>query len=488
MDASQVRQKTQQGLKANALRQISVQAMGVITAIVLARYLSPDEFGAYGALSLATQFFTIWGGIGVGFALIRQPEDPTEGELNVAFALQFALSTILCLALGFSAPLIEYSIKPAAAYVDVSAGIWILAACAWLAPLRLIPNVRLQRRIDFVQLAWVEFVETLVYNVTAICLAIAKAGVWALLFATLARAVTGCALLYFVCPWRATRMMDLSRLKQKIMVGLSFESISIISFAKDLALPAFIGATLGLSQLGYYVWARELGTKFVTVSRLYGKVAFPAFSRLAGDHSATRDLLARSFQLLGLFYWPAVISFIAISHPLISLVFGETWLPARAFLILFVLGTLQQIWSSPAWALIQAQSSGRWPLRIVLLMTAFEILAAYPALRLLGLAGAGAVLFLSMLLFTNCALAEIRTSLPASLLEDFLKRALLNGMLLIAGAAALQEWPFGIGSTFIAMAGFCLAAILFNAALFRTDRELVFSIVRRLLPSHADAG
>ena len=286
MDVAQVRQKARQGLKANAFRHVSVQAMGAVTTIVLARHLTPHQFGAFGALSLATQFFTVWGGLGIGVVLIRQLEEPTEGEMNAAFGFQILLSSLLCLALGFSAPLIEIFVRPAAAAINISAATWVLAACAWLTSLRLIPNVRLQRGIDFVNLAWVEFAENLAYNVTAIILAFSGTGVWALLVATLARAITGCALLSVFSPWRPTRQIDLSRLRRVVALGFSFESIPIISFAKDLALPAFIGTTLGLTHLGYFVWARDLGTKFVTFGRLYGKVAFPTFSRLDEDESA----------------------------------------------------------------------------------------------------------------------------------------------------------------------------------------------------------
>ncbi|MGB8464609.1 MAG: oligosaccharide flippase family protein [Terrimicrobiaceae bacterium] len=487
MDVAQVRQKARQGLKANAFRHVSVQAMGAVTTIVLARHLTPHQFGAFGALSLATQFFTVWGGLGIGVVLIRQLEEPTEGEMNAAFGFQILLSSLLCLALGFSAPLIEIFVRPAAAAINISAATWVLAACAWLTSLRLIPNVRLQRGIDFVNLAWVEFAENLAYNVTAIILAFSGTGVWALLVATLARAITGCALLSVFSPWRPTRQIDLSRLRRVVALGFSFESIPIISFAKDLALPAFIGTTLGLTHLGYFVWARDLGTKFVTFGRLYGKVAFPTFSRLDEDESAVRDFLARSFQLLGLFYWPAVTSFIAISHPLIAIVFGEKWLPARPFLILFVFGLLQQIWSAPAWALIQARSSGGWPLRTIGVMTVFEISAAYPAVRFLGLTGAGVVLFLSMFIFNCLALAEIRTSLPSYLARDFLRKAFLNGLVVAISLGVLHEQNFSTSSAIIAMAGVCLIALIANMALFRHDRQLAWSIIRQCLPLHASA-
>ena len=324
----------------------------------------------------------------------------------------------------------------------------------------------------------VELAENVVFNVVAVVAALYGVGVWSLALAALTRSVVGVAMLRLYVQWRIAFRLRVPGLKAILLTGLGFQSFSVVSFLKDLALPAFMVAMVGTAQFGYFAWGRDLVLKLITFSRLFGKVAVPTMARLSSAQADLTSTLRQSSNLLGLFYWPAVTVLIGASGFYIPWVFSAKWLPAEPVIRLMALVLLLQVWASPMWALIQACSPASWPLKAVLLLTGFEAIAGYVAVRTAGITGAAAVILGSTLLAILLYLPEIRRVAPGarSLFQPFGAKLAANVLLGAAAAFAICRCGDRLAAGVAVATSLCLLSGAVSWLASAEDRALISRI------------
>ena len=124
--------------------------------------------------------------------------------------------------------------------IDSVALVRALGISAWLTAFRLLPSIALERQLGFRKIALVEAAENLAFNIFAVMLAFSRAGTWALVGASLTRAIVGTALLNIVSPQPIRFQFYSPKLKNSLAVGFGFQAPAIVFFLKDLALPAFL--------------------------------------------------------------------------------------------------------------------------------------------------------------------------------------------------------------------------------------------------------
>src|SRR4051812_41225401 len=219
----ELRERALGGVVAVALRSLVIRGMSLAANIVLARQLTPDDFGlmAFGLSIVAIGAFFTSGGFGA--ALIRQPEPPTRTQLQAVFGTQLLVATLVATAvLAIGAPL---------GTAGLLAG--IMAFSLPLDVLRVPSAIVSERRLHFTPVVRAEVGEMLAYNVVAVVLVLAGAGIWSVGVAVLVRAAVGSALLIAAAQVGLIRpRLSFPTVKPLLRFGLTLQSVDLVGMAR----------------------------------------------------------------------------------------------------------------------------------------------------------------------------------------------------------------------------------------------------------------
>ncbi len=229
------------------LRGIGVKCLGLVGLFVLARMLSPTDFGmvAFGTTLVIFANFLADGGI--GHALIRRVEPPERADLKALLAFQLGFSTVLAIGIGLA-------VLPFGTLGEVTA---LMALTLPLTAVRTPGGILLERQLSYRPFAVVEIVETICYFVWAIVTVSVGWGVWGLASASLIRALTGTTVLLALLPSaRLIPSLSWARVKPLLGFGFRFQAVGITTFLRDQGTNAAIAVFAGVSALG--VWSVAL--------------------------------------------------------------------------------------------------------------------------------------------------------------------------------------------------------------------------------------
>lgn len=301
--------------------------------VVLARVLSPADFGLFAIVQFAVSFFMFFGDAGLGGALIQKKEQPTQRELSSVFHVQFGLASILMVLMLFGASgmrLIWEDLPQGAEWVFRALSVGLL-----LTVLRVIPSILMERELLFGRLSIVEVVSTISFYLSAVVLAVMGHGVWALVVGTLLQSLTSMVLSLAFRPWKPSMVFDREALKPILRFGIPYQVKTIISFFNGAITPIYAGAILGARSVGLIQFAQQTAYFPLKLVAIMGRVTFPLYSRLQNDPAAFAETLGRSIQICayGTFFF--VGYFLGMGQQVIEIVFTAKWLPALPLLHIY---------------------------------------------------------------------------------------------------------------------------------------------------------
>jgi len=298
-----------------------VNVATLVSMVVLARLLSPDEFGIVSLAAVFVTLVTLVTDLGLTPALIRR-RDPTDLQLNTAFWTSLLLSCVLAAALILSAPTIAAALHEPRTGVVLA----VLAVQIPVASLRLVPLSTLTRQMRFKALAVRQVAATTIGTVGAIILAAAGQGVWALVFQSMGGVAIDVAILWWSVAWRPRLAFSLSESKELLSFGLPALATQAVHLGRDNGVDLIVGAMLGTHALGVWTVATRIAR---TILRLFATVlntvALPTFAHVQGDHDRLVRALRRAVRATAGIAVPGMIGLAAISPTAITLVFGNRW-------------------------------------------------------------------------------------------------------------------------------------------------------------------
>lgn len=232
--------------------------------------------------------------IGLAGALI-QKQEVTDDDLATTFTIQQILSLVL-LGLGFVAGSFIAHV-----YSLSTAGIWLFRALlvsVFLSGLKTIPSVLLERKLDFIKVATVQIIETIIFYGLAVILAWKGFGVTSFTVAVLIRSLIGLLMIYILAPWKPKIGINKVSFKKLVSFGMPFQLNSLLGLVKDRMLVAYYGAILSPSNVGYLQWAERwsLFPLRMVVDNV-SKVTFPAYSRLQEEKDHLIKAIEKSIFL-----------------------------------------------------------------------------------------------------------------------------------------------------------------------------------------------
>ncbi len=225
------------GIKAVVIRQIATKLMGLISTLVLARLLTPKDFGVFAIVGFAVTIFGLIADAGLAVALLRQPTEPTIEEESSIFWCQVFLAVIhFSLVKIFAVPVGElYHFSPGSILL-----IRLLSVGSLLAVFTTLPMIKLERRLDFGAQAKIEMVQSFAYNLSAILLAFMHLGAWTFALASLLSQLVAIVMLRVLSPFTPKFCFSVAVCKQKLGFGLKYQGTNVLAFFKDTVNPLFV--------------------------------------------------------------------------------------------------------------------------------------------------------------------------------------------------------------------------------------------------------
>lgn len=328
-----------EGLKARTTRGIFwsfMDSFGVYLvkfgfSIVIARTLSPEDYGLMGMIVIFISLGQMIMQSGFSMALI-QKKDSDTADLSTAFWFNVITALVVYCILFFGAGAIAaFFKKPVLINITRVAAIGIIlnALCSVQVSI-------LTKRMDFRKLTWINLAGALISGTTGLIMALKGYAVWALVLQTLAGNMIYLAGLWITSSWKPAFIFSINSFRSLFNFGykILLQGLTDVIFTK-LYFP-LIGKLYPVSQLGFYTNASRFYELFVRqTSNSVTRVIFPAFATIQDEKDRFDKNYIRSFNLLAAIMFLGSVILIICSRPFIALALTEKWLPAVPFMQLF---------------------------------------------------------------------------------------------------------------------------------------------------------
>lgn len=330
MTENTLKSKVVKGLFWKVLEQGGSQGIQFVVALVLARLMTPEE---YGTISLITIFITIANTLvqsGFATALV-QGREVEEEDYSSVFWITMLLSVLLYLALFAGAPWIaDYFRTPVLAPLVRVMG-FVLFPGAVVS----IQTAVVSRTLRFRQLFQSTMAAVVISGVVSIALAMRGFGVWAMAAQQLVYYVSLMLVLFGTVRWYPRILFRTERLRRLFSFGWKI----LVSGLLDTLWQNIYGLIIGRKYTSADLGAYNRGEQFPklissNLATAIQSVLLPAYSRKQDDPMVLQRMTRRSVRLSAFVLFPMMAGLAAVAEPLISLLLTEKWLVAVPYLVL----------------------------------------------------------------------------------------------------------------------------------------------------------
>jgi O-antigen/teichoic acid export membrane protein len=324
-------------------------AISMIGTVILARLLTPQDYGLIGMVAVIIGFVSIFKDLGLSSATIQRAEINTL-QISTLFWINVALSVGVMLVCVAIAPLIAiFYHEPRLRLITAASGLGFL-----LGGLTVQHEALLRRQMRFMALAVIEILALCASVATAISLALLGSGYWALVASQLSLGLVYLVGIWALCGWRPSLPSRNSGVRSMLTFGGNLTGFAVINYFARNVDNLLIGRFWGSQQLGLYAKAYQLLLLPIEqINSPIAAVSVPALSRLTDSPIKYRQAYLRILEKLSLLTMPGIAFMIATSDWIVRIVLGPQWTGAAwIFALLGIAGLIQPIASTTGWLFI----------------------------------------------------------------------------------------------------------------------------------------
>lgn len=307
---------------------IAAQLVSLVVSIILARLLSPTE---YGTISLVMVFITIanvFVNSGFGQALI-QKKDADSLDFSSVFYFSLGFTGLIYAVLFFLA-------VPISKFYDMPILIPVLRVLAISVPIMGVNSVQqayVARKMQFRLFFYATFIGTVISAVVGVSLAYSGFGVWALVAQTLTNNIIDTIVLQVTIKWKITREFSFERIKSLLNYGWKLLLQSLILQIYSSLRSLLIGKFYTTEDLSYYTKGNQFPELISSnIDTGINAALFPVMSKAQDTIERVKAMARKTTNFTSYVMSPVLIGFMAVAEPLISFLLTDKWLPCVAYL------------------------------------------------------------------------------------------------------------------------------------------------------------
>lgn len=328
-------------------------ALSIVATAVLARLLTPQDYGLIGMVVVFTGFVAMFKDLGLSLATVQRAEI-TYDQISTLFWINVTLSAAIIFLMVLLAPGIAWFYdEPRLMLITI-----VTSAGFFFGGLAVQHEALLKRQMRFYALSVIAFISMMVGYCVGIVLAWRGAKYWSLVFSQLALLACNALGVWLTCRWRPGRPRRNSGVRSMLSFGGNITGYALINYISKNCDNLIVGRMFGPQPLGLYSKAVQLiSLPTDQINEPLSSVAIPALSRLAGTPERYRQGYLRIVEKVIMVTMPAIMLMLATSDWIVAIILGPQWNDtARIFMFMAVAGLFQPVASTAGWLLV---SQGR---------------------------------------------------------------------------------------------------------------------------------
>ena len=354
------------GVAWSAAEKVCSMLLQLVVSIIVARMLAPEDFGVMAILTFFTAVALVVVDSGFSQTLLRK-ESPTNDDYKSVFTFNIAVSAVLYLLFVVLSPLL-------AQYYNLQIITRIAPVLFLLLPLNalgIIQNTKLSREFRFGVLSRINFIAAAVAGVTAIAIALAGGGVWALVAQRVSVVAVKSLLLWWRGGWRGEGSFNGSAWREMAPFSFRLMSTDIVAALYNNVAQLFIGKMYSADTLGYFNQAQKIKDLPVQSAVLSVQtVTYPALAKIKEDGNKFAESFRKVLIINAFVMTPLAVGMSAVAKPMFEVLLGERWLPTVPYFEVIALAGIFYPLAMVAYNVLKVQSNGAIIFRLELLKKA----------------------------------------------------------------------------------------------------------------------
>ena len=332
-----LKQKTFKGVIWSAVERFSTQGVQFLFGILLARLLTPNDYGMIAMLTIFMAVSQTFIDSGFGNALIRKP-DRNEADKATVFFFNIFMAVACYGVIFLAAPLVAQFYK----MPQLTDILRVLALNLIILAFGSIQRLNLTIDLNFKTLAKVSFVGAVVGGSAGLVCAYNGLGVWSLVVQQMTTMTTRVILFWTLVHWRPKTFFNKTSFKSMFGFGSKLLASGLLNTLYDTIYDLIIGKVFSASTLGNYSRASHFANfPSSNITGIFQRVTFPVLSKVQDDPEKLRKGYLKFLNMATLVIFPLMIGLAAVAKPFILLVLTDKWV--EVILILQII-CIAQMW------------------------------------------------------------------------------------------------------------------------------------------------
>lgn len=307
------------------------QAVTLIVSIVLARILTPEDFGIVSLVMVFTTIMQVFVDSGLGTALI-QKKDADDLDFSSVFYFNFAVCIVLYALMFAAAPLI------AGFYSDISLTpiIRVISLTIVISGVKGIQQSYVSRNMLFKRFFFATLGGTVISAFLGIGMAYAGFGVWSIVVQQLSNNAIDTLILWITVKWRPKKMFSWYRLKKLLSYGWKLLISSLLDTVYNNLRNLIIGKIYASADLAYYNQGDKFPKVIVTnINASIDSVLLPSMAGEQDNRGRVKNMTRRAIKTSTYIMAPLMMGLLFCAEPVVKLLLTDKWLPCVPYLRIF---------------------------------------------------------------------------------------------------------------------------------------------------------
>lgn len=333
--------------------QVPIQLIRVLGVVILARLLTPDDYGKASLAVALASFSMVLGDLGYGTALV-QASAATQRWASTAWWSALVAGTIIFAVVALAAyPAALLLGESDVAFLVIAAGSTFL-----LVAFGSTSNALLTRAMNFRSIQSAAVLASAVATVTAVAAAAGGAGPWSLVAQQIVLAGISAATFVVLARWTPSFEYSRAAFRSLSRFALPFTGGSVLFSLQTILTTLLVGALIGIPELGIWTFSVALVViPTVLISAPLSRVIYASFARMRDQKERVAELWLNGTAIVSAVILPALFGLVAVAPDLIPFVFGSQWIPAVP--IVRILSLLAMLRSLQTWNTSVMDAAGK---------------------------------------------------------------------------------------------------------------------------------
>lgn len=328
---SNLKSKTISNMLWRLLEQCGAQGVSFIVSIVLARLLTPSDYGTISLITVFTTVLQVFVNNGLPVALIQKSDADTL-DFSTVFWYNLVICLFIYMGIFWAAPIIAvfYSNE------DLTSLVRVLSLTILISGFKSVQQSYVSKHLLFRKFFFSTIGGTIFSAVVGITMAYMGYGYWAIVAQQLSNIFIDTLILWFTVKWRPEFTFSFDRLKDLFSYGWKLLFSSLIDTGYNNLRSLIIGKVYSSSDLAFYNKGQQFPSLIITnINTSIDSVLLPVMSSVQDNVDSVKNMTRKSIKMSSYLMWPLMIGLAVCAKPLVLILLTEKWLDSVFFLRVF---------------------------------------------------------------------------------------------------------------------------------------------------------